>query len=77
MGSVFRKAVYFEKDFFAPLIPTFSLATSKSRKVLPCPSDASYNLSQLGLSISALAPRSAVDRHATIALSALQISIDR
>ncbi len=43
---------------FAVLIPSFSLSTSTARNVLPKNvyfSDATYNLSQLGLSISALA----------------------
>ncbi len=47
-----------KKISFALLIPSFSLSTSKARNVLPkrIPfSDAVYNLSQLGLSISALA----------------------
>jgi homoserine kinase len=58
-GEVFSGRLFISRKIsFALLIPTFSLATSKSRKVLPKSvpfSDASYNLSQLGLSISALA----------------------
>ncbi len=47
-----------DKLAFAILIPPFTLSTSKARQILPknVPfSDATYNLSQLGLSISALA----------------------
>ena len=47
-----------EKLSFAVLIPDFHLSTAKSRSVLPKSislSDATYNLSQQGLSISALA----------------------
>lgn len=47
-----------DKLAFAVLIPSFTLSTSKAREILPKSvafSDAAYNLSQMGLSISALA----------------------
>lgn len=46
-----------KKLSFALLIPTFSLPTAKARKALPAKlsfKDAAFNLSQLGLTISAL-----------------------
>lgn len=47
-----------DKLAFAVLIPPFTLSTSKARQILPknvAFSDATYNLSQLGLSICSLA----------------------